>query len=72
MLRKVFTACIRTELEYSTPVWSSYWKRHIDLVEKVQRWITKIVTEVRELPILEGRRKRGDMIMTCKFFNGCK
>lgn len=51
-------------------------KNHQELLDKVQRKITKIISKLRAelqvkaryyLPSMEEKRMRGDLIMTCKF-----
>lgn len=81
-LLKLFTSYITPKLEYITQVWSLHSKEHTDLLEKVHRWATKTVPEVRELryrerqaamelPMMEEKRIRLDMITMYKFLNKC-
>lgn len=62
-------------------MWSPHLKRHIDLLERVQRRTTHIVSEPKELsyrertkfmdfPTLGERRARRDVIINFKFSNG--
>ena len=77
MLRKIIMSYIRPKLEYAAVVWSPHWKKHVMKLEKVQRAATKWVPTLRDLsyeerlqklnlPKLEERRIRGDMIMMYK------
>ena len=77
MLRKILTSYIRPKLEYAAVVWSPHLKKDIMKLEKVQRAATRWVPTLRELsyeerleklnlPKLEERRVRGDMIMMYK------
>ena len=61
--------------------WSPYYKKDISELEKVQRRMTRLVPELRDLDYeercirlglttLEKRRKRGDLIETYKILNG--
>ena len=81
MLRKIITSFIRPTLEYASVVWNPHLKKHIDKIEKVQRAATRWVPSLRDfsyeerlerlnLPTLEERRKRGDMIMLYKCTTG--
>ena len=80
MMRKIVTTMIRPRLEYAAVVWSPHMKKHIRKLERVQRAATKMVPELRdlayderlremELPTLQARRERGDLIMMYKVVN---
>lgn len=73
MMKKIITAMIRPRLEYATIQWAPNLKKHIRKLEKVQRAATKMVPDLRDLtyedrlkrmqlPTLENRRERGDLI----------
>ena len=77
ILVPLFIALVRPNLEYANPVWSPFKRKFIDHIEKVQRQFTKKIyglhklsyeERLRELdlPSLEFRRIRGDMIETYK------
>ena len=81
MVKKIITSFIRPTLEYAAVVWSPHLKKHIKKIEKVQRAATRWVPSLRDLsyeerlaklqlPTLEERRKRGDMIMLYKCVEG--
>ena len=81
MVKKIITSFIRPTLEYAAVVWSPHLKKHIAKLEKVQRAVTRWVPELRnlsyeerleklELPKLEERRIRGDMITLYKCLSG--
>ena len=81
MMKKIMTTMIRPRLEYAAVVWSPYMKKDIRKLERVQRAATKMVPELRdleynerlkemELPTLQARRERGDLIMMYKVVNG--
>ena len=64
-------------MEYGNPVWNTCLKKHIFLIEQVQRKFTKFIHCFRDcsyedrllklkLPSLEYRRYRGDMLQVYK------
>ena len=76
----LFKALVRPILEYGNVVWCPKKKRHIELIESVQRNFSKCIIGMRELnyeerlkalklPSLEFRRLRGDLIETYKILN---
>ena len=80
MLTKLFTAFVRPTLEYSSAVWGPFFVLDQKKVEKVQRWTTRLLPSLRDkpyeerlaalqLPSLDHRRHRGDMILLCKIIN---
>ena len=81
MMKKLISSMIRPRLEYAATVWSPHTKQNIREVERVQTAATKMVPELRELsyderlkrlelPTLESRRERGDLISVYKMVNG--
>ena len=71
----LFKSLVRPILEYANSVWSNNLRKNIDSIERVQRFFTKLILEVRELsyeerliylklPSLEFRIFRGDLIET--------
>ena len=77
ILVPLFKSVVRPILEYANTVWSPYKRKHIDLLEKIQRSFTKRVIgmydlgycqrlERLNLPSLEYRRMRGDLIEAYK------
>ena len=77
ILVPLFKSLVRPILEYANTVWSPHKRKHIDLLEKVQRSFTKRVIgmynleysqrlERLGLPSLEYRIMRGDLIETYK------
>ena len=81
MMKKLLVTVIRPRLEYAQVVWSPYKKKHIKKLERLQRMATKMVPEIRELtyeerlramdlPTMEKRRERGDLIQIFKLLNG--
>ena len=77
----LYPVLVRPLLEYCVQVWSPYKRKHVNLIERVQRRATKLVPSLRDLPYeerllrlklttLEERRARGDMILTYKLISG--
>ena len=76
-LVKLYCALVRPHVEYGVKIWFPYLKRQSVAVEKVQRRVTKILSELQyltytermkklSLPSLKYRRIRGDMILVYK------
>ena len=76
----LFKAVVRPILEYLNSVWCPFLRKHIDLIEDVQRRFTKIIKgmltlsyeerlELLSIPSLEYRRLRGDLIEVYKVMN---
>lgn len=77
---KIFTAFVRPHLEYGQVIWSPHFRKHINMIEKVQIRATKLIDGFGKLsyserltklnlPTLTYRRLRGDMIETYKHFH---
>ena len=74
---RLYTALVRTHLEFANVVWHPYLRKDIDSLERVQMRATKLVSNLKDLPyelrlkelklpLLAHRRLRGDMIQTFK------
>lgn len=81
MFLHLYKGLVRPLLEYCVQAWSPYKKKHIDLIEGVQKRAFRLVPELRnmtyekqleELNLTElvDRRIRGDMIETYKIISG--
>ena len=82
MFKTLYNTLIRPLLEYCVHAWSPHLGKDITLLENVQRRATKMVRGLKidvnyeerlrilELPKLEARRIRGDMILTYRLING--
>ena len=81
MMKKLIVSLVRPRLEYAATVWSPHLKKDIRKLERVQRAATKLVPELRDLgyeerldrmqiPSLEIRRERGDLINVFRMVNG--
>ena len=69
----LYKAIVRSHLEYCVQAWSPYHRKHIDMLDKIQRRTTKLIPGLRVLryeellnecglTTLETRRLRGDQI----------
>ena len=76
----LYTALVRPHVEYANQVWNPHLKKHIDLLENVQRRATKSVPGLSKLtyeerlrkiglPTFAYRRIRDDMIETYKILS---
>ena len=77
----LYKAIVRPHLEYCIQAWRPYLRKDIDMLEKVQRRTTKLITGLRYLSYddrlkecglttLETRILRGDQIEVFKILNG--
>ena len=77
----LYVSLVRPHLEYANPVWNPYLKKHIDMIENIQRRATKLIPGLSDLsyedrlrrlklPSLSYRRSRGDMIEVYKIMSG--
>lgn len=78
---QLYKALIRPHLDYGNIIWYPTTKKNKQIVENVQRRATRIVPELKgltyeerlaalNLPTLEYRRRRGDMIELFKILHG--
>ena len=77
VFEKLYKTYIRPKLEYCNVIWSPYYIKDIEMLERVQRKITKLPVTLKDLPYqermialnissLKERRERGDLIETFK------
>lgn len=79
-LRTLYCSLTRSNLKYSSVVWSPYTKRNTDKLERVQRRATKFILKSEDpydilskklnLISLEKRRLLTDETFLCKVNNG--
>ena len=80
LVKTLYKAFIRPLIEFAVPVWSPYYKGDINILEKVQHRMTRLVPflrkltydrrlEILELTTLETRRERGDLLQVFKLLN---
>ena len=71
---------IRPHLEYACTVWDPFLQKHIQLLEKVQKFAAKVCTKqwhwsyeellhTLQLPSLQVRRKRMKLVLLYKYIN---
>ncbi|CAH2108818.1 unnamed protein product [Euphydryas editha] len=81
MMLKIYKSFVMPILEYAFQIWSPYFKKDIDILEKVQRRFTKVPRTLKNksyeerlrvlrLTTLKERRERGDLIETFKILHG--
>ena len=77
----LYRTYVRCHMKYCVQAWNPYYRKDIDILEKIQRRATKMVPELRHLSYidrlkrsnltsLEDRRQRGDLIETYKIISG--
>ena len=77
----LYTSMVRPHLEYGNVIWGPFYALDRKAVESVQRRATKLIPELKDepyterlraldIPSMEYRRSRGDMIICYKIFNG--
>ena len=76
----LYKSMIRPHLEYAASIWSPHTWKQAEEIEKIQRWATKRVAVLRDLPYEERlkalklptliyRRLRGDLVNVYKYMN---
>ena len=80
MMKSLYLSLIRPHLEYAAQIWSPHYQYDIDKLESIQKRATKMPLAMRDkdyesrlrffdMPTLQQRRSRGDLIQTFKIFN---
>ena len=80
ILRQAYITYIRPVLEYACNVWSPYKVKHINGIEKIQRYFTRRISGLQDLnyaerlarlnlETLEIRRLRSDLVLYYKILN---
>ena len=81
IVRDLYKSLVRPLLEYCSTVWCPHYSRDIQLIEGVQRRVSKMVPALRHLDYyerlrrlgiqtLETRRYRADLLLMYKMFHG--
>jgi hypothetical protein len=77
----LYRSLVRPHLEYNVQFWSPSFKKDVQLIERVQRRATRLITGIRDMEYeqrlrktglfsLARRRMRGDLIQVYKFYKG--
>jgi len=81
VMLRLYQTLVRPKLEYCVQAWRPYFRKDIDLLEKVQKRATRLIISNKGLTYgerlknlglttLETRRLRGDLIEVFKIFKG--
>ena len=81
LLRRAYVTYVRPILEYASNVWNPHLLKNINALERVQRYFTKRITVLRNLPYderlalldldtLESRRLKADLTLYYKIVHG--
>ena len=81
IMLNLYKSLVRPHMEYCTAVWSPYYVKDKELIEKIQHRFTKMIIEVKHLSYadrlkklglwsLEERRNRSDLIEVYKMLHG--
>ena len=77
LFKTLYISFVRPHLEYASPIWSPFLKKHLNQIESVQRRATKLVQGFKSLSYKERlqlltltfRRKKNDIIEIFKYFH---
>ena len=75
-LLQLYISLVRPHLEYATQVWNPYHTRHINQLEKIQKFALKVCfkqwrlsySELLELSTLPSLTKRRELLNLCYFY----
>ena len=81
ILLKMYKTIVRPHVEYCASIWSPFYKKDKDTIERVQHRLTHLFKELRRLPYndrlselglwsLEERRNRVDLVDVFKIITG--
>ena len=77
----LYKSLVRPVLEYANAVWDPFFSKDKEMIEKVQKRATRMISSLKTLPYEERlralnlpslyyHRKRGDMILVYQIFHG--
>ena len=78
---RLYKQLVRPHLEYAVQAWNPYFSKDKDILEKVQRRATRMISSLKGVPYderlrilnlttLDVRRVRGDLIQVFKIVHG--
>jgi hypothetical protein len=78
---KLFNTFVRPVLEYNSPVWSPHFVKDVNLIERVQKFFTKNLSNLSDMPYKQRlailgqptllcRREYADLILLYKILHG--
>ena len=81
IMMKLYKSIVRPSLDYCVQAWRPHLKKDIEILERVQKRATRMITECKgkeyekrlecvNLTTLETRRERADMVEVYKIMNG--
>ena len=81
IMLKLYKSLVRPHVEYCSSAWYHYFKKDVELIEKIQHYFTRMLPDLKSKPYkerlqelglwtLEERRNRSDMIEVFKVMKG--
>ena len=55
----------RPHLEYCLPIWSAHFVKDIEVLEKAQKWATKLIKDYEKLPYDQTLKSLGIYTLFC-------
>ena len=68
----LYKAIVRHNLEYCIHAWRPYLRKDIDMLEKIQRRTTKLITGLRDLSYVDRLKECGITTLETRILRGIK